>query len=153
MPKDYPRHQRVGDQIQRELATLIRTEVKDPRLAPMLTVAEVRVSPDLGQAKIFISVLNGDGAASVQVLNQASGFLRRQLGRLLHMRHIPQLSFVYDTSTEQAMQMDSLINAAVASDQAARSEQQQHDDSETGIDDAPSDAPSVATPPPGEQES
>lgn len=118
MPKDYPRHQRVGDQIQRELAQLIRTEVKDPRLSTMLTVAEVRVSPDLSQARIFISVLgdDADGEQTVAVLNGASGFLRKQLGRLLRLRVIPQLRFVYDTTAEDGERLSSLIDQAVASD-------------------------------------
>lgn len=118
MPKDYPRHQRVGDQIQRELAQLIRTEVKDPRLSAMLTVAEVRVSPDLSQARVFITVLGDDaeGEQSVGILNGASGFLRKQLGRILRMRSIPQLHFIYDTTAEEGERLASLINQAVASD-------------------------------------
>lgn len=118
MPKDYPRHQRVGDQIQRELAQLIRTEVKDPRLSAMLTVAEVRVSPDLSQARVFITVLEDDeaGEQTVAVLNGASGFLRKQLGRLLRLRVIPRLHFIYDTTAEEGERLASLIDQAVAAD-------------------------------------
>jgi ribosome-binding factor A len=116
MPKDFPRHQRVGDQIQRELAELIRREVKDPRLSSMVTVAEVRVSPDLSQARVFITVLDEQGEQSVDVLNHAAGFLRSQLGKVLRLRIVPQLHFVYDTTAENGARLSSLIDQAIASD-------------------------------------
>jgi ribosome-binding factor A len=116
MPKDFPRHQRVGDQIQRELAELIHREVKDPRLSPMLTVAEVRVSADLSQARVFITVLDEGGEQSADVLNHAAGFLRSQLAKILRLRIIPQLHFVYDTTAENGARLSSLIDQAIASD-------------------------------------
>jgi ribosome-binding factor A len=116
MPKDYPRHQRVGDQIQRELAELIRKEIKDPRLSSMVTVAEVRVSSDLSQARVYITVLDDKGEQSAKVLNHAAGFLRSQLGKVLHLRIIPQLHFIYDTTAESGERLSSLIEQAVASD-------------------------------------
>lgn len=118
MPKDYPRHQRVGDQIQRELAALIRKEVKDPRLSAMVTVAEVRVSPDLSQARVYITVLDDRGEQSAEVLNHAEGFLRSQLGKLLHLRTIPHLHFIHDTTAESGERLSSLIDHAVASDRS-----------------------------------
>ena len=116
MPKDFPRHQRIGDQIQRELAELIRSEIKDPRLSPIITVAEVRVTPDLSSAKVFISVLDDKGEESVTILNNAAGFLRAKLGRLLHLRVIPELQFIYDTTAESGERLSALIDEAVASD-------------------------------------
>lgn len=116
MPKDFPRHQRIGDQIQRELAELIRTEIKDPRLSPIVTVAEVRVTADLSSAKVFISVLDDKGEESVAILNNAAGFLRAKLGRLLHLRIVPVLQFVYDTTAESGERLSALIDEAVASD-------------------------------------
>lgn len=116
MPKDFPRHQRVGDQIQRELADLIRTEIHDPRISPMVTVAEVRVAPDLSQAKVYITVLDDKGEETVEVLNRAAGFLRGQLGRSLHLRSIPALRFIYDTTAETGERLSSLIDQAIASD-------------------------------------
>lgn len=116
MPKDYPRNQRVGDQIQRELAELIRREINDPRLSPMVTIAEVRVSADLSQARVYVTVLDDKGEQSVDVLNHAAGFLRSHLGKLLRLRVIPHLHFVYDTTAERGQQLASLIDQAVASD-------------------------------------
>jgi ribosome-binding factor A len=82
MAKEYSRTQRIGDQMQRELAQLIRREVKDPRVG-LVTITAVEVSRDVGHAKIFITVMGQDNAEdiaqSIKVLNAAAGFLRMQL--------------------------------------------------------------------------
>jgi ribosome-binding factor A len=133
MPKDYPRSHRIGDFIQRELAQLIRTEVKDPRLSALLTVAEVRVNADLSHAKVYITALDERGPASVEILNHLSGFLRGHLLRRMRTRVIPQLQFVYDTTAEKGAQLSALIEAAVREDR-----DRQRDDGST--DDAGDDA-------------
>ncbi|MBZ0070187.1 MAG: 30S ribosome-binding factor RbfA [Gammaproteobacteria bacterium] len=117
MPRDFPRTRRVGEQMQRELAALIRTDIKDPRLG-MVTVSAVQVSRDLGHAKVYISVL-GDTEAqqiSLQILNKATGFLRHALGQQMIVRSVPQLHFVYDESIERGSRLSALIDAAVKSD-------------------------------------
>ena len=116
MPKDYPRSHRIGDFIQRELAALIRSEVKDPRLSSFLTIAEVRVNDDLSHARIFITALDDRGPASVEILNRVAGFLRSQLLKRMRTRVIPQLQFVYDTTAEKGAQLSALIDAAVRDD-------------------------------------
>lgn len=77
MAKEYSRTQRIGDQMQRELAQLIRREVKDPRVG-LVTITAVEVSRDVGHAKIFITVMGQDNseeiAQSIKVLNSAAGF-------------------------------------------------------------------------------
>ncbi|GIX22155.1 MAG: ribosome-binding factor A [Gammaproteobacteria bacterium] len=120
-----PRQQRVGDQIQRELAELIRREVKDPRLHPLATVSEVRVSADLGHARVYVSVLGDEAAArdSVDALNHAAGYLRGLLGRRLHLRTIPQLKFIHDTSAERGQRLSALIAEAVAADRRRQEDQ------------------------------
>jgi len=119
MPKDYPRTRRVGEQIQRELAVLVREQVKDPRLG-MTTVSAVRVSRDFSHAKVFVTVL-GDAEvqqASLEVLRRAAGFLRRELGRRMLLRTVPELHFVYDESIERGSRLSDLIEQAVADDKA-----------------------------------
>lgn len=116
MPKDFPRSHRIGDFIQRELADLIRTEVKDPRLSKLLTVAEVRVNQDLSHAKVYITALDDRGPASVEILNRVAGFLRSQLLKRMRTRVIPNLQFVYDTTAEKGSQLSALIDAAVRDD-------------------------------------
>ena len=117
MPREFPRTRRVGEQIQRELAELIRTELKDPRLG-MVSISAVQVSRDLGHAKVHVSVLGTEEQSreSVKVLNHAAGFLRHKLGKLLHIRVIPELHFFLDRSLEEGARLGALINAAIASD-------------------------------------
>ena len=104
MAKDYSRTQRIGDQMQRELAQLIRREVKDQRLG-LVTITAVDVSRDIGHAKVFITVMGQDDAEaikeSLKVLNDAAGFLRMQLGKAMKLRSVPQLHFHYDESVQR----------------------------------------------------
>lgn len=116
MPSDYPRSHRVADYIQRELSGLIRNELKDPRLSPMLTIATVEVSRDLSVAKIYFSVFDANEREPTQLaLDSASGFLRKQLARRMKIRSVPQLRFYYDDSAERGAHMSALIANAVAS--------------------------------------
>lgn len=117
MPKEFPRTRRVGEQVQRELAALIHDEIKDPRLG-MVSITAVMVSRDLSHAKVFVSVLGNaeQTEASVSVLKHAAGFLRRRLGKVLHIRVVPELRFYLDRSLEEGARMGALINAAIASD-------------------------------------
>jgi ribosome-binding factor A len=117
MPRDFPRTRRVGEQIQRELATLIRDEIRDPRLG-MVSVSAVEVSRDLSQAKVFVSTLGEaeDADASLQVLEGAASFLRHRLGQRLVMRHVPQLHFRLDHSIAQGARLSALIDSAVRGD-------------------------------------
>jgi len=113
---DYPRSHRVADFIQRELAGLIRTAVRDPRLSPMLTLASVEVSRDLSIAKVYYSLLDAEEHKETQAaLERASGFLRRQLASQMQTRSVPQLRFYYDDSAERGAHMSALIADAVAS--------------------------------------
>ena len=89
---------RINEEIQRELSALIPT-VKDPRVRGMISVTAVDVTPDLKYAKIFISVLDkGDSGQVLKGLKSAAGYLRRELGGRLNLRHTPELSFVQDDS-------------------------------------------------------
>ena len=107
------RSHQVSDQIQRDLAELIR-ELKDPRIG-MLTLQAVEVTPDYAHAKVFFSVLLGDAEATQEALNQAAGFLRNGLFKRLHIHTVPTLHFIYDRTTERAADMNALIAKAVSS--------------------------------------
>lgn len=107
------RSYRVADQIQRDLAELIR-DLKDPRIG-MCTLQAVEVTPDYAHAKVFFSVLVGDGQATQEALNQAAGFLRNGLFKRLSIHTVPTLHFVFDRTTERASDMNALIARAVAS--------------------------------------
>lgn len=118
MPKEFKRTDRVADQMQRDLATLIQREIKDPRLG-MVTISYIKVSKDLGYADVYVTVLAiGDQQhesiiqESLSVLNNASGFLRKELGRLIKLRVMPSLRFHYDESIDRGRHLHSLIEKA-----------------------------------------
>ena len=117
MPKDFPRSRRVADQIQRELAEIIRLELKDPRVS-LITVTDVEVTSDLEHAKVFVTSLSrtADHTALLKALQRAAGFLRSQLSRRMKLRTVPALSFEYDMSVERGMELSQLIDQAIAED-------------------------------------
>ncbi len=118
MAKSNPRAYRVADQIQRELADIIRSEVRDPRLPALVTISAVNVSRDLAVATIFITLVDAaEQSVAIEVLNRAIGFLRTELARRMKLRSVPQLKFKYDDSIERGQQMDLLIKQAIDSDQ------------------------------------
>ncbi|MBO9685147.1 30S ribosome-binding factor RbfA [Roseateles chitosanitabidus] len=101
---------RVADQIQRDLAELIR-ELKDPRIG-MVTISGVEVTPDYAHAKVFYSLLVGDAKATGEALNEAAGFLRNGLFKRLQIHTVPSLHFHFDRTTERAAEMSALIAKA-----------------------------------------
>ena len=109
------RHLRVAEQVQRELAELLRTEIKDPRVG-MVTLTGVEVTADLAHAKVFFSTLVGGGerAETLAGLRRASGFLRSLLGRRLRTHNTPELHFEFDPSLEDGAKLAKLIDDAVA---------------------------------------
>jgi len=111
------RAQRVAEEIQHELADLLRNEVKDPRVG-MVTVTHVEVSADMSHAKVHFTHLAGreHGDEAVAALARTAGFLRSQLARRLTMYTVPQLAFVYDDSIESGLALSRLIDEAVAED-------------------------------------
>lgn len=116
MPKDYPRSDRLASQIQRELASLVRNNLKDPRLSSP-GILEVQVSKDLSQAKVYFSVLNPDDAEqSLRALKHASGYLQREIGKVLKSRLTPKLVFIYDDSDIRGRNMSELIDSVIARD-------------------------------------
>ena len=128
MAREFSRIDRIGDQMQRELAQLIQREIKDPRVG-MITVNAVKVSRDLGYADIYVSLLTTEelGAESPEVkeslavLNKASGFLRGQVGRAMKLRVVPLLRFHFDELQGYSRRLDGLIRKAVG-DQPAVSD-------------------------------
>ena len=106
------RSYRVADQIQRDVAELIR-ELKDPRIG-MVTINSVEVSPDYAHAKVFFSVLVGKHEDSEAALNEAAGWLRNGLFKRLAIHTVPTLHFHFDRSTERAADLSALIAKANA---------------------------------------
>ncbi len=116
MPKDYPRSERLGSQIQRELSSLIRHSLKDPRLAQP-SILDVQVTRDLSLARVYFSVLDpADAEPTGAALNHAAGFLQRELGRQIKARVTPKLQFIFDDTDIRGRTMDELIDSVIARD-------------------------------------
>ncbi len=100
---------RINEEIQRELASLIRT-VKDPRVHGLVSITAVETTPDLRYAKVYVSVLDSsDVKEVVKGLKSAAGYLRRELGRALPLRYTPELQFVADDSIHQGAHILSML--------------------------------------------
>lgn len=130
MPKDFDRTRRVAEQIQRELAQLIQFQMKDPRLG-MVTVSSVEVSRDFSNAKVYVTVFNKDDSPkqAIEILQQAAGFLRHELGQRLRLRTIPHLHFHYDESIARGAHLSALIHTAMTKN-SPQPEQEDEDGTE-----------------------
>lgn len=103
---------RIEEQLRIELSEIIEREIQDPRIG-LTTVTGVKVSPDLRQARVFVTVL-GDAAQrkkAIEGLRSAAGFVRRSLSkRLHHLRRIPEISFDYDEAVEKGIRIEELLD-------------------------------------------
>ncbi len=111
MPKSYGRNERVAAAIRRELADILQHELKDPRVN-QATVTEVDVSPDLRNARVYISFLSDEKEvvdAAMKGLKSARGFLRSTLASRLNLRYMPELDLRHDTLVRDSMKLDELI--------------------------------------------
>ncbi|HCX34365.1 MAG TPA: 30S ribosome-binding factor RbfA [Rhodocyclaceae bacterium] len=111
------RPRRVAEQIRRELATLLREEVKDPRVR-LVTLTGVEVTADYAHATVYFTALSpaesiGEVAAG---LEHASGYLRHELGRRIRLHNLPELHFAHDESVERGVRLSRLIDEAVSAD-------------------------------------
>ena len=110
MPVPGRRQERVADQIRTEVARLIAEDLKDPRIG-FTTVTGVDLSADLGHARVFVSVLGGSeaGKPTLEGLNSAAGFVRREITQRLGLRRAPEVVFELDHGAEQAARIEDLL--------------------------------------------
>ena len=103
MRKNSIKNTRINGEVQKELSTIIRNEIKDPRIHPMTSVMAVEVAPDLKTCRAYISVLGEKEAkeATIKGLNSAEGYIRRQLARNLNLRNTPEIRFILDESMSE----------------------------------------------------
>ena len=111
MRKNSIKNTRVNTEVQRELSNIIRGGIKDPRVAPMTSVVACEVAPDLKTCKAYISVFGDEQAQAdtVKGLQNAEGYIRRELARNLNMRNTPEIKFVLDQSIEYGVMMSKKI--------------------------------------------
>ena len=117
MPREFARHQRLGNAVLRTLSELLRFETKDPRVDGV-SLTSVELSRDLSVARVYFSLLDpaDEPQPALEGLQAASGFLRRKLGRALKVRHVPELRFQHDDSAEQGAKISQLIDRALRAD-------------------------------------
>ena len=128
MRKNSIKNTRINGEVQKELSTIIRNEIKDPRIHPMTSVMAVEVAPDLKTCRAYISVLGEKEAkeATIKGLNSAEGYIRRQLARNLNLRNTPEIRFILDESIEYGVNMSKKIdeiNAAMHAKEKEASEE------------------------------
>jgi ribosome-binding factor A len=113
------RQERLAEQIREEISMIIAGEVEDPRVG-VVTVTDVRLTPDLHYAKIYVSIIGteAEAQASLAALKHAAGFIRIQLGAVLRMKRTPELHFVRDEVTEAAARIEAILSEEVAKAQA-----------------------------------
>ena len=118
MRKNNIKNTRINGEVQKELSTIIRNEIKDPRIHPMTSVMAVEVAPDLKTCKAYISVLGEKEAkeATIKGLNSAEGYIRRQLAKNLNLRNTPEIRFILDESIEYGVNMSKLIDDVTKKD-------------------------------------
>ena len=122
MRKNCIKNTRINGEVQKELSTLIRGEIKDPRIHPMTSVTAVEVAPDLKTCRAYISVLGSGEAkkATMDGLNSAEGYIRRLLAKNLNLRNTPEIRFILDESIEYGVNMSKLIDDVARKDASAR---------------------------------
>ncbi len=121
------RRDKIGGEIQKIVSDIITNEIKDPAVPQFTSVVSVEVTADMSYAKVHISTLGTPEQLSgaVEALKRAAGFVRRELGQRLTIRHIPQLVFVADRSIEHSIALQETLKKI--------------HDSQGGQTDAPSD--------------
>lgn len=102
---------RINEEMRRELSDIIQNEIRDPRLNAMISVTKVDVTKDLRYAKVYVSIFGSEEEKtnSLNALKSSAGFLRREIGHRVNLRHTPELSIYLDTSIEQGMHIDALL--------------------------------------------
>jgi ribosome-binding factor A len=122
MPREFTRAERVSDSVQQELATLIRSEVRDPRVG-MVNVTEVQISRDLAYGKVFVNFVGERDQDQIDeamaALNGASGYLRKLLGASIQLRIVPKLIFIFDETGRRGQHLSALIDLAISQEMPA----------------------------------
>ena len=112
MRKNSIKNTRVNAEVQRELSNIIRSGIKDPRVAPMTSVVAVEVAPDLKTCKAYISVLGDEKAQqdTIRGLQSAESYIRRELAHTINMRNTPEIRFIVDQSIEYGVNISKKID-------------------------------------------
>ena len=124
MRKNSVKNTRINGEVQRLLAEIIRSEIKDPRINPMTSVVSVEVAPDLKTCKAWISVLGDEASqkATLEGLKSAEGYIRNQLAKTVNLRNTPEIKFILDQSIAYGVSMSKRIDEVNRADEQKRAE-------------------------------
>ena len=127
------RLERLNEQVKREVSEILRTEVRDPRVG-LVTVTEARVAPDLSFARIYVRPLGGEEAELFAGLEKATPYIRRELGKRLSVRHVPEIRFEPDRALEHALHIEKLLSEVLPRDETAEPRETAEDESDKDED-------------------
>lgn len=105
------RIRRISEEVKKSISIMLINGIKDPRITSMISVTDVEVTNDLRYAFVYISILGGNKEESLEGLNSARGYIRREVGRQVKLRYAPEIIFKLDDSIERGMYMDELIKS------------------------------------------
>ena len=108
--KSNKRQLRINDEVMKELAEIIRSELSDPRIGVVTSVTRAEVTPDLKHCKIYVSILSDDKDTVMNGLLSASGFIRKMLAERVNLRQTPELKFIHDDAIEHGMKISRMID-------------------------------------------
>ncbi|WP_107850524.1 30S ribosome-binding factor RbfA [Oceanimonas marisflavi] len=132
MAREFSRTRRVAQELQKEIAVILQREIKDDRLG-MVTVSGVEVSRDLNYAKVFVTFLDNDAERveqGMEVLKEASGYIRSLVAKAMRLRVTPELRFSYDQSLVEGMRISTLVSSTVAEDKRRSTGRDDEDEKE-----------------------
>ena len=105
----YNRTKRIAEEIRKIVSTMLINGIKDPRINSLVSVTDVEVTSDLSYAYVYVSILGGDEESTLEGLKSACGYIRREVGKSIKIRHTPEIIFKIDDSLLKGMYMDELI--------------------------------------------
>lgn len=116
---------RISEEIRKVISELLSRELKDPRISPLTSITKVEVTNDLSYAYIYISVLGNDEdkANTINGLQSAKGYIKREIGNRIDLRLIPELVFRLDESIEQGIYISQLIDKVSREDREKRGDE------------------------------
>ena len=124
MRKGSTKNNRINEDVARVISVILREDVKDPRISPIVSVTEAIVAPDLKTAKIFIPVLGSDedGERTMEGIKSSAGYIRHQLAERLNLRNTPVLDFILDKSIAYGVDMSHKIDEVMEHDEEIEKE-------------------------------
>lgn len=126
MQRDFSRTDRVAQQVQQEIAMILQRDFKDPRVG-WVTVSSVEVSKDLAYVTVFVTLLGQEDQENkiketIEILNNAGGFFRSEIGKRMRLRIVPEVKFAYDDSLVTGITMSRKVDEAINKDKNLRAQ-------------------------------